>query len=89
MAVEVTAGLTSFSDFQNYVKILFLGWSINPLCLCGFSHILYLGSGLGIPTDRGGQRSWVFLNNSKNTLLVREKTKKYFLKSKTLLKIPS
>ena len=45
------------------------------------------GGGLGIPTDRD-QRSWVFLNNPKNTLPLKENPKYYFPKSETL-KIPS
>ena len=41
------------------------------------------GGELGIPTDMD-QRSWVFLNNPKNTLPLKENPKKYFPKSETL-----
>ena len=39
------------------------------------------GGGLGITTDRD-QRSWVFLNNPKNTLPLKENPKKAFRKVK-------
>ena len=41
------------------------------------------GGGLDKPTDRD-QRSWVFLNDPKNTLPLTENPKEYFSKSKTL-----
>ena len=37
-------------------------------------HVLALRGGVGIPTDRD-QRSWVFLNNPKNTLPLKENPK--------------
>ena len=41
------------------------------------------GDGLDKPTD-SDRRSWVFLNDPKNTLPLTENLKKYFPKSKTL-----
>ena len=41
------------------------------------------GGGPGILTD-GDQRSWVFLNDPKNTVSLTENPQKYLLKSETL-----
>ena len=41
------------------------------------------GGGLGIPTDMD-QWNWVFLNNTKNTLPLKENPKIYCPKSETL-----
>ena len=49
--------------------------------------MLYPGSGLDNPTDRD-QRSWVFLNNPKNTLPLTENPPKILSEQQTL-KIPS
>ena len=48
-----------------------------------FSELEHPGGGLDKLTDRD-QRSWVFLNDPKNTLPQTENPNKYFPKSKTL-----
>ena len=60
-------------------------YSVIIICLHSIiqNQVTNPGGGLDKATDRD-QRSWVLLNNPKNTLPPTENPKKYFPKNKTL-----